>query len=356
MIGAVSYLPRVWMGTQFSSKVLPRTIRPLSAHIKLTENCQAKCISCDYWKSRWQDHIDTDKAIDLVNQIEAAGIGALRLTGGEPLLRRDLFQVLQRSNTSRLKRIILQTNGLLLKKLHKEINDSPISHVCVSIDGVGQTNDEIRGIRGYFDLGFEGMRLLRGKKIAISVTLNKLSANELQRLAEMAKEAGASVEVNILSKNLFFFKDANIDPMWPGVNEVGQIAGFLQDTLKRPDYEVDYVKQYYRHELAQEPPCVLGYLQVFVLSNGDVLTGCYPLPPVGNILRESLESILSSKVYADQCEAMVRRECPGCTCGVESSLAMKHAVSSGLMQIGEIFGRGKKPAQSVTATKAEVSS
>ena len=190
MIGAVSYLPRVWMGTRFSSRVLPRTIRPLSAHIKLTENCQAKCISCDYWKSRWQDHIDTDKAIDLVNQIEAAGIGALRLTGGEPLLRRDLFQVLQRSNASRLKRIILQTNGLLLKKLHKEINESPISHVCVSIDGIGQTNDEIRGIRGYFDLGFEGMRLLRGKKIAISVTLNKLSANELQRLERWLRKLG----------------------------------------------------------------------------------------------------------------------------------------------------------------------
>jgi MoaA/NifB/PqqE/SkfB family radical SAM enzyme len=200
------------------------------------------------------------------------------------------------------------------------------------------------------------MRLLRGKKIAISVTLNKLSANELQRLGEMAREVGASVEVNILSKNLFFFKDANIDPMWPGANEVGKIAGFLQDTLKRPDYEVDYVKQYYKHELAEEPPCVLGYLQMFVLSNGDVLTGCYPLPPVGNILRESLESILSSKAYADQCEAMVRRECPGCTCGVESSLAMKHAVSSGLMQIGGMFGRGKKPGASVAETQAEVSS
>jgi MoaA/NifB/PqqE/SkfB family radical SAM enzyme len=342
------------MGTQFSSKLLPRSIRPLSAHIKLTENCQAKCISCDYWKSRWQDHIDTEQAIDLVNQIGAAGIGALRLTGGEPLLRRDLFQVLQRANTSRLQRIILQTNGLLLKKLHNEINDSPISHVCVSIDGIHETNDQIRGIRGYFDLGFEGIRLLKNKKVAISVTLNRLSANELKRLAAMAKDVGASVEVNILSRNLFFFKDANIDPLWPGENEVGKIADFLQDTLRRPSYEVDYVKQYYKHEIAQEPPCVLGYLQVFVLSNGEVLTGCYPLKPVGNVLRESLEAILSSKAYADQCEAMVRRECPGCTCGVESSLAMKHPVSSGLRQIGGILNRGKKVAASVPETRAEV--
>lgn len=48
-------------------------------------------------------------------------------------------------------------------------------------------------------------------------------------------------------------------------------------------------------------------------SSRMVLTGCYPLKPVGNILKDSLQ---------------VRRECPGCTCGVDSSLAMKRAVSS----------------------------
>jgi MoaA/NifB/PqqE/SkfB family radical SAM enzyme len=344
MLAAATYLPRVWLGTQVSAKVLPRRIRPLSAHIKLTENCQAKCISCDYWKSRWEESFDTERAIDLLNQIVDADIHALRLTGGEPLLRRDLFQVLQKSRAHKFKRIILQTNGLLIKKLHKEINDSPISHVCVSIDGLKETNDQIRGIRGYFDLGLEGMRLLGGKKLAISVTMNRISASELEKLAEVAQTVGAGVEVNILSRNLFFFKDADIDSMWPGQPEVFKIAKFLRDNLKKPEYEVDYVTQYYKNEIAEEPPCVLGYLQMFVLSNGDVLTGCYPLKPVGNVLRQSLESILSSQAYADQCAAMVRRECPGCTCGVESSLAMKHAVSSGLLQIGGFFGGSHKPA------------
>ena len=55
--------------------------------------------------------------------------------------------------------------------------------------------------------------------------------------------------------------------------------------------------------------------QVFVISNGEVLTGCYPLQPLGNILKDSLE---------------IRPECPGCTCGVESSLATKRAVPSTL--------------------------
>jgi hypothetical protein len=113
----------------------------------------------------------------------------------------------------------------------------------------------------------------------------------------------------------------------------------MRDTLKRPGYEVDYVRKYYNNEPLAEPPCVLGFLQVFVLSNGDVLTGCYPLKPVGNILRDTLANILASEAYVQQAAAMIRRECPGCTCGVESSLAMKNAASSAFFEISKLLKR-----------------
>jgi MoaA/NifB/PqqE/SkfB family radical SAM enzyme len=328
---SLAYLPQVWAGTKVSTKLLPSSIRPLSAHIKLTENCQAKCISCDYWKTRWQDVISTERAIELINEIDAAGIRSLRLTGGEPLLRKDLFQILSAADTSRFKRIIIQTNGLALKKLHKEVNVSPITDVAVSIDGLKETNDVIRGIRGYFDLAMGGMRLLRGKRLAISVTLNRMSASELDELAERAREVGAELEFNILSTSLFFLKDADLTSMWPEPKDVVTIEKFLEG--RRPRYEVNYITRYYNRAQFAEPPCVLGYTQVFVLSNGDVLTGCYPLPPVGNILHDKLANILAADAYRKQAEAMLRRECPGCTCGVESSLAMQHGLSSALFEL-----------------------
>lgn len=340
MLFPASYLSQVWMGSKVSTTLLPSRVRPLSAHVKLTENCQARCVTCDYWKSRWQDAIDTGQAIDLVNQIATAGIRTLRLTGGEPLLRRDLFHILEKADTSGLQRVILQTNGLLIKKLHEEINASPITKVCVSLDGLKRTNDLIRGIRGYFDLAMEGVRLLRRKQIVFSVTLNRLSAGELRNFAEVARGVGAGLEFNILSRSLYFLKDADIASLWPEPNDVTEIASFLREVVKRPAYEVDYVTRYYQREEIEEPPCVLGFLQVFVLSNGDVLTGCYPLSPVGNILRDKLDTILASEAYLQQSMAMLRRECPGCTCGVESSLAMQHAVSSGFFEISRLKQRG----------------
>jgi MoaA/NifB/PqqE/SkfB family radical SAM enzyme len=350
------YLSRVWLGSQVSARLLPSSIRPLAAHVKLTENCQARCISCDYWKSRWQDAIDTAHAVDLVNQIGALGIRSLRFTGGEPLLRRDLFQILKSANTSPLKQIIVQTNGLLLKKLHKEINDSPLTKIAISLDGLKDTNDRIRGIDGYFDLGMEGIRLLRGKQVAISITLNRISAGELGKLAEVAYAVGAELEFNILSRSLYFLKDADLAAMWPERNDVTEIASFLRDTLKRPDYEVDYVTRYYNKESLAEPPCILGFTQVFVISNGDVLTGCYPLKAVGNILRDKLETILASEAYSRQCLSMIRRECPGCTCGVETSLAMTHAASSAFFQLRRLKPRARRSNDALAASPDSVAS
>jgi len=332
------YLSRLWMGSQFAETVLPRPIRPLSAHIKLTENCQAKCITCDYWKGRWQDAINTEQAIGLVNQLARAGIRSVRLTGGEPLLRKDLFEVLNRAESGSFKNIVLQTNGLLLKKRHKEINDSPITKVAVSVDGLEKTNDLIRGIEGYFKRAFEGIGLLRGKKLALSVTPNKFSAMELSRLREVALRAGAEIELNILSQSLFFYAD--IAPLWPEAAETEEIVRFVREELKRPAYEVEYMEKYYKRETLQEPACVLGFLQLYVMSNGDVLTGCYSLPPVGNILQQTLESILASDAYYEQALAMVRRQCPGCVCGVESSLAMKHAASSAISELHRLTSGG----------------
>jgi MoaA/NifB/PqqE/SkfB family radical SAM enzyme len=336
-MSSATYLPRIWLGSQVAPKWLPRDIRPLSAHIKLTENCQAKCISCDYWQKRWPDAISTMQAIDLVKQISGAGIRSLRLTGGEPLLRKDMFQVLREADTSGFKHIVMQTNGLLLKKLHKEVNNSPITKVAVSVDGLEKSNDLIRGINGYFRLAMEGLQLLRGKKLALSVTLNRISARELSQLRESAAQVGAEIETNILSRSLPFFENADIASMWPTAGDTQEIRRFVRDELKRPAYEVEYITRLYNHEELIEPPCVLGFLQVFILSNGDVLTGCYPLKPVGNILKSSLKEILASEEYYQQSVAMVRRECPGCTCGVESSLAMQHSASSAFFEMSRLL-------------------
>jgi MoaA/NifB/PqqE/SkfB family radical SAM enzyme len=321
------YLTRVWMGSQFSHSLLPARVKPLSASLKLTENCQAKCVTCNYWQTRWEDGLDTGRAVDTINRLGKFGIRYLRFTGGEPLLRRDLFQIMQRADMARFKRITLQTNGLLLKKLSKEINDSPITKIAVSIDGLESSNDLIRGIKGYFKLAMEGIRLLKGKQVQVVATLNGRSAGELEELADEAHRAGAVFAFNILDDRSYFLRHTSTSDLWPNKNETAKIIDFLRDKLKRPAYELDYILRYFTREALDEPPCVLGFIELFVVSNGDVLAGCYVLKPVGNVLREDLGELVGSARYRDACLAMVRRECPGCTCGIHVSLAFQNAAA-----------------------------
>lgn len=319
----LKYFSQVWLGSKMSPRLLPQP-QPIAASINLTENCQAKCVTCDYWKTEWEDHFDTDKSVDLLNTLGRAGVLYLRFTGGEPLLRRDMFDIMRRAEMDRFLRVSMTTNGLLLKKLHQEINDSPITKITISLDGMQENNDQIRGIRGYFDLAVEGARLLKDKEITIAASINQHLGEDLEGMLNTARDLDADFSYNLLDDRLFFFKNNDLSGLWPDAQSLETVLNALRTRLHRPEYEIDYIRKYYSREELSEPPCILGYVHIFVQSNGEIRTGCLSLPPIGNVLEQSLESIVSSKPYIDQCEAMVQRQCEGCTCGVFTNLKMDH--------------------------------
>jgi hypothetical protein len=107
------YGTRLWLATNISARLAPTKMRPTDVSLKLTENCQARCVTCDYWKHRWKDHIDTDSAVHLINRLGEIGVTTLRFTGGEPLLRRDFFDILATIDATPFQTIGVQTNGLL---------------------------------------------------------------------------------------------------------------------------------------------------------------------------------------------------------------------------------------------------
>lgn len=332
MTGKQHYQARLWAASNLSTRLAPRRIRPTDVSIKLTENCQARCVTCDYWKHRWTDHISADQAVQLMGRLSDIGVTTIRFTGGEPLLRRDLFQVLERSNTSRFSTIALQTNGLLLRRFASQVNDSPFTHVVVSLDAVGERNDQIRGVRGYFDRACEGLRRIEGKTRIVAMTLNQLGAGDLDALIDNVYQLGGYLACNLPDNRLYFLQDADLSGLWPDEQASDQLINTLASRLGEQftQYELDYVRNYLRHGdptvRTANPPCVLGYTTVYISSDGAVRSGCYVLPPMGNILERDIEAILDSQEYRDRATSMLRLECPGCACNVFKSLRTKNAV------------------------------
>lgn len=337
--GQGGYQARLWMGGNVTSSLAPRRIRPTDASIKLTENCQARCITCDYWKQRWTDHIDTPTAIRLIRRLGEIGISTLRFTGGEPLLRKDFFDILAATDAVPFTTIGVQTNGLLLRRLADQINDSPITHVSVSIDAVGERNDAIRGIRGYFDRAIAGLRLLTGKTLIIAMTLTQAGAEDIEEIIGHVQELGGYLACNLPDNRLYFLQGADLANTWPDAAAVDRITAALTNRLRLQfaDYELDYIREYLRAEGpgARElnPPCVLGYTTVYIASDGSVRSGCYVLPPLGNILQKDIADILRQPAYAERAQSMLKLECPGCACNVFKSLRSQHALQDRITQI-----------------------
>lgn len=335
-MGVDGYESRLWLASNISDRLAPRRVRPTDASIKLTENCQARCVTCDYWKDRWTDHISTEAAITLIERLGEIGITTLRFTGGEPLLRRDFFQILDGIDRSWFTTIGLQTNGLLLKRFAAQVNESPLTHITVSLDAAGERNDRIRGVRGYFERAIAGLELLEGKTRIIAMTLNQVGAGDLGVLIDHVEQLGGYLACNLPDNRLYFLQDANLDDLWPREDAASAMVDTLAKRLggQFTRYELDYVRQYLRSPApatsALNPPCVLGYTTVYIGSDGAVRSGCYVLPSLGNALERDIGEILDHPAYQARARAMLRLECPGCACNVFKSLRTRNQVQDRL--------------------------
>ncbi len=184
---------RMIKGTSFKRKSPPSMQRPVVVW-NVTKRCNLSCEHC-YSASRdvsYPDELTTEDARAFIKDLAEYRVPALILSGGEPLLREDLFELASLSaglgiNTA------LSTNGTLIdEKMAKRIKESGIYYVGVSIDGDEQTHDMFRGERGSFRRALRAVRacIKEGLKVGIRFTMTKKTLESLPFVMELAKREG----------------------------------------------------------------------------------------------------------------------------------------------------------------------
>ena len=321
--------------------ILPRVPKPYAATIKLTENCNSRCITCNYWHTKHQDLIDTDKAVSLINELFDLNIRRIRFSGGEPLLRKDFFGILEGIKHLCFEKVTLATNGLLIQRLYERINKSCLTDLGVSIDGLPETNDKIRGVPGYYERVMDGLKKVRGKQITIMTTLNRYSHLEIRKLAELCERNGFLWDYNLIDKHMYFLRGTEADILIPSKEEVETLfeelskLRHLRCMARLSDVRLAYAYQYLKGDVKREPHCYMAFMEVFIDSQGNVLSGCNVLPPTGNIFQNSLKDIFASERYKKRSRIMLARKCPGCTCGYGINQIIENLPTYGLSQLRE---------------------
>ena len=158
----------------------------------MTKACNLRCIHCYYTAGSEPDpdELTTREGKALIDDLAAFGVPVLLFSGGEPLMRDDLFK-LGAYAAGRGIRTIISTNGTLLNgAIAHRIKEAGFSYVGVSLDGIGATNDRFRGVRGAFDAALQGMRHCTeaGVKVGLRLTLNRHNYRDLPDIFDLLEE------------------------------------------------------------------------------------------------------------------------------------------------------------------------
>lgn len=154
-----------------------------------TRTCNLACRHC-YSSSRdhtYANELITTEAIEFVEDLGRYGSPALLISGGEPLRRQDLFEVLEVATSSGL-RCTLSSNGTLIGPDEAgAIRDAGVIYVGVSLDGIGEVHDRFRGMKGAFEATMRGIRNLKevGQKVGLRLTLTNRTDSQLDEIFKL---------------------------------------------------------------------------------------------------------------------------------------------------------------------------
>ena len=160
----------------------------------LIRRCNLSCEHC-YSISSDKDfagELSTAEACSVMDDLRAYGVPVLILSGGEPLLRPDIFELAQRAKAMGFY-VGLSTNGTLIDSHNIErIAATGFDYVGVSLDGLQPTHDKFRRKDGAFDASLTGVRLCRdaGTKVGLRFTLTQDNARDLPALLQLARDEG----------------------------------------------------------------------------------------------------------------------------------------------------------------------
>ena len=157
----------------------------------LVRRCNLACLHC-YSISADVDfpgELSTAEVLAVMYDLRSFGVPALILSGGEPLLRKDLFEIAERAKALGFY-TALSTNGTLIDlPLALRIRDTGFDYVGVSLDGLEETHDRFRKKRGAFGRSLGALRVLRdlGVKVGVRFTLTRDNAADFEPLLDLVE-------------------------------------------------------------------------------------------------------------------------------------------------------------------------
>lgn len=153
----------------------------------LTRTCNLKCVHCytDSEAKKYPDELTTEQAKAVLDDLADFKVPAVLFSGGEPLVRKDIFELAEHARSRGL-HVVLSTNGTLIdKSIAERFVQVKFAYIGISLDSATpQVHDEFRGVKGAFERTMQGFRYCveAGQKVGLRLTLTRHTAQDLDKI------------------------------------------------------------------------------------------------------------------------------------------------------------------------------
>ncbi|KYK35155.1 MAG: hypothetical protein AYK19_11090 [Theionarchaea archaeon DG-70-1] len=286
---------------------------------EVTTRCNLKCKHCYLHEelkppsAEPAGELNTEECMKVVDQLGEANVFTLEVVGGEPFVRSDIMIILRGLGEKKFWTTI-DTNGTLIDEdTARELADTGIRRLCVSLEGPdAEINDAIRG-KGSFKKAVQGIDYLRdfGVRFRIQMTVNSTNYTEIEKMVGFSSHVGAE-DISIIpntecpSSNPFSSSLAlSREGYFEAARKVAELKAEYPQKFISSDFdtalgflspESEAVKNAKNNKLIR---CSLGLSELTILYNGDVV----PCPlmrdqVVGNVMEIPLSTIPDTPEFA----------------------------------------------------------
>lgn len=294
--------------------------RPHSCSIVLLTKCFFKCKMCEMWKSNDDpNQVSTEDWKEFISSLEGIldGPWELVFSGGEPLLRKDIFELIK-FGTGKGFKTLMPSNGYLIdENIAERIADSGLREIFIALDSVNyKTHDFLRGIEGAYNKvmrAFDNLhRYCPELRVGIITVISGVNYNEIIDLVRWIKKTQflSGVYFQAIAKPFFvpldddWHRNSQYEFLWP--KDIKVIHSVLDSLiqLRKEGYpihnfplQLEIFKTYFENpsKRARKATCYLGDYVININPQGDISLCCF-MEPIGNIKKDDIHKLWYSEL------------------------------------------------------------
>lgn len=294
----------------------------------LTNRCNLRCMMCDQWKTSAQElekELSLSQWKDFIVSVARMHPAVISITGGEPLLREDIFEIISYIRTKGISCHLCSNGSLLNPSVVRALGQSGLNSISISLDSSDpDIHNRMRGAE-CFSKVIKGIGLLikitPGIKVGINCVITRLNFQGLHRLVPFVEGLGVSqikfdpIHTNLMHRNKpltsfegLLFEAGDIPELESEVRKLKHVlrcSRLLTNSGMFLDGIAGAVSADHRRL-----PCYAGYVSCAVDAHGEVSV-CDNFDGIGNLKEKTFEQIWRSEVFQ---EARKKVQCCAARC------------------------------------------